>query len=132
MGKKRKSFSLVKKIVINDIGESDLLINGHLTKELFLLIQNLSFFTKNTEVELCVDDVNEVCGMSLKINELHELVRNLCNVSIVIIMPTKRGYCTVANTVTFKEDGCKLELNESFKFLLTSHAFNKLSDYLDK
>lgn len=132
MSKKRKSFSLVKKIVINDIGESDLLINGHLTRELFLLIQNLSIFIKNTEVELYVSDVNEICGMSLKIKELHELVRNLCNVSIVVIMPAKRGYCTVANTVTFLEDRCKLELNESFRFLLSANAFSNLSDYLDK
>lgn len=39
MRKKRKSFSLITKAVQKDMHESDIVITGYISKELFLLIE---------------------------------------------------------------------------------------------
>ena len=52
MRKKRKSFSLITKAVQKDMHESDIVITGYISKELFLLIENLNSFTQSEFVEV--------------------------------------------------------------------------------
>jgi hypothetical protein len=131
MRKKRKSFSLINKAVQNKVSESDILLTGYISKELFLLIENLSDFTKNNFAELSVDGLKKNIGLSLDSQEFNLLMKDLCNVSIMIKMPKKRGCFSIVDSVGLKQNECKLKLNESFIFLMNTDAFKLLSNYFD-
>ena len=107
MRKKRKSFSLINKAVQNKVSESDILLTGYISKELFLLIENLSDFTKNNFAELSVDGLKKNIGLSLDSHEFNLLMKDLCNVSITIKMPKKCGCFSIVDSVGLKQNECK-------------------------
>lgn len=131
MRKKRKSYSLVSKSVQNEVAESDILITGYISKELFLLIENLSDFTKNNFAELSIDELRESLGLSLNSDKFKSLMKDLCDVSLTINMQKKRGCFSIVDTVGLHQNECRLKLNESFIFLMNTDAFKLLSNYFD-
>lgn len=130
MRKKRKSFSLINKTVQKDISLSDILITGHISKELFLLIENISSFTKGTFAEVSIESLKKSTGLSLNNIEFKALIKDLCDVSITINMPKKRGFFSIVDSVALSQDKCRLELNKSFIFLMHTDAFKDLSNFL--
>jgi hypothetical protein len=129
MRKKRKSFSLITKAVQKDMHESDIVITGYISKELFLLIENLNSFTQSEFVEVSRESLKNTVALTLSNIEFKELMKDLCDVSITINMlnQKKTGSFSIINDVALSEDKCRLKLNESFMFLMHTEIFNCLS-----
>lgn len=127
MKRKHKSYSLVSKSIQNDVSGSDILITGYISKELFLLIENLSDFSKDNFAELSINRLIESFGLSLDGDKFKTLMKDLCDVSITINMPKKRGCFPIVDSIGLSQSECRLKLNDSFIFLMNTGAFKLLS-----
>lgn len=128
MRRKRGMFSLIKKSIKSDMLENDIFINGYLSSNLLILIENLKNNSKGDIVEFSIQDLNNSYGIVINSDQFQCLIKDICDVSVTINIPKKFGIFSICDQIKFDEQQCKMKLNKSFMFLMQTEILSNLNN----